>query len=62
VSEVWRPSVEQADTDGMRRLWAPWRSAYIAGEVANDACPFCELPRRDDDRDSDVGTGDGETR
>ncbi len=27
------------------RLWAPWRLEYIRNNKADDACPFCELPR-----------------
>ncbi len=39
--------------DGIRRLWAPYRMAYIKGEnrVAADGpeeCPFCRIPKLDD--------------
>jgi ATP adenylyltransferase len=44
-----------SDPDGMQRLWAPDRLAYIQGEnrpddsSAGDACPFCRAPGDDDD-------------
>jgi ATP adenylyltransferase len=39
--------------DGLRRLWAPYRMAYIKGEdqAATDGpddCPFCLIPKLDD--------------
>src|SRR5215467_5113427 len=39
--------------DGLRRLWAPYRMAYIKGEnrAAGDGaeeCPFCRIPKLDD--------------
>ena len=38
--------------DGFRRLWAPHRMAYIAGErgtgEADGRCPLCAIPERDD--------------
>lgn len=33
----------------MKRLWAPWRLAYVAGP-RDEGCIFCEAPRRHDDR------------
>ena len=40
--------------DRWERLWAPHRMAYLSGEnrplAGNDvACPFCEIPRSDDE-------------
>lgn len=43
--------------DAYQRLWVPHRMAYIssnhtgenAGGAADDACPFCEAPKRTDD-------------
>ncbi|MFN2556256.1 MAG: HIT domain-containing protein [Nitriliruptorales bacterium] len=32
--------------DGLQRLWAPWRSGYIAGGGRIEGCPFCVLPAR----------------
>jgi ATP adenylyltransferase len=42
------------ETDGFDRLWTPHRMAYIGGESkpADDSageCPFCRVPRLDDD-------------
>ncbi|WP_155362004.1 HIT family protein [Acrocarpospora macrocephala] len=40
--------------DAFGRLWTPHRMAYIKGENkpsgtgADDGCPFCEIPKRDD--------------
>ena len=38
--------------DGFRRLWAPHRMAYIAGErgtgEVDGGCPLCAIPTRDD--------------
>jgi ATP adenylyltransferase len=39
--------------DGLRRLWAPHRMAYIKGEAGTgrgepDDCPFCRIPTLDD--------------
>jgi ATP adenylyltransferase len=38
--------------DGFRRLWAPHRMAYIAGEAGtgevDDRCPLCTIPEKDD--------------
>jgi ATP adenylyltransferase len=40
--------------DGLERLWTPYRMAYIRGESkpAGDSageCPFCRIPRENDD-------------
>ena len=40
--------------DGLERLWTPYRMAYVRGEnkPADDTageCPFCRIPRADDD-------------
>ncbi|MDQ3629566.1 MAG: HIT domain-containing protein [Actinomycetota bacterium] len=37
------------------RLWTPHRMAYVTGEESDDeqsadACPFCRIPAREDDR------------
>lgn len=48
----------EPDPDGMQRLWAPDRLAYILGEnrpgsdEAGDACPFCRAP--DDPEDTSL--------
>ena len=41
-------------TDGLERLWTPYRMAYIRGEnkPADDSageCPFCRIPHGDDE-------------
>lgn len=33
----------------MKRLWAPWRGAYVTAPAA-PGCIFCEAPARGDDR------------
>ena len=38
-------------TDGLQRLWAPWRFGYLLGDDPIDGCPFCVLPAREPDRD-----------
>ncbi|MEO3785107.1 HIT domain-containing protein [Actinocorallia sp. B10E7] len=41
--------------DGFQRLWTPHRMAYIKGENKptgpgeGDGCPFCEIPKGDDE-------------
>lgn len=41
------------EADAFERLWTPHRMAYIKGEnkpsAADDGCPFCEIPTRDDE-------------
>jgi ATP adenylyltransferase len=42
-----------AIADGLRRLWAPHRMAYIKGDQGTggdepDVCPFCRIPTLDD--------------
>lgn len=40
--------------DGLDRLWAPWRFAYIdkqAGRERPESCPFCVLPDRGPEHD-----------
>ena len=34
----------------MKRLWAPWRTAYVAGARAPSGCIFCTAPAAGDDR------------
>lgn len=52
-----------SDPDGMQRLWAPDRLAYIQGEnrpddgSAGDACPFCRAPSDDEDASLVVARG-----
>ena len=43
-------TIERVSTpDGLQRLWTPYRLAYVAGPVSDDAqCPFCEAPTRPD--------------
>lgn len=49
---VRTPAQDQAPPpDGIRRLWAPWRYAYIAGGGRVEGCPFCVLPARGPERD-----------
>jgi len=50
-----RDPADEADlTDGLQRLWAPHRLAYIRGEnkppdaSAGQHCPFCRVPGLDD--------------
>jgi ATP adenylyltransferase len=49
--------------DGFRRLWAPYRMAYIKGEdqAATDGpedCPFCQIPKLDDAKGLIVARGE----
>jgi ATP adenylyltransferase len=48
--------------DGFRRLWAPHRMAYIAGESGtgevDGGCPLCAIPQRSDDDGLVVARGD----
>jgi ATP adenylyltransferase len=48
--------------DGFRRLWAPHRMAYIAGEQGtgevDGGCPLCAIPGRDDDDGLVVARGE----
>lgn len=45
------PAADQpGPPDGIRRLWAPWRSGYITGGDPVEGCPFCVLPARGNDR------------
>jgi ATP adenylyltransferase len=49
--------------DRWQRLWAPHRMAYLSGEnrplSGNDvACPFCEIPRGDDENSLIVYRGE----
>jgi len=42
------------EPDGLQRLWTPHRMAYIRGEnkpsdASEGECPFCRIPRTDDD-------------
>ena len=34
----------------MKRLWAPWRMAYVAGSPAPGGCVLCAAPAAGDDR------------
>nr|WP_246239134.1 HIT domain-containing protein [Acrocarpospora corrugata] len=48
------PPSGAGEDDAFGRLWTPHRMAYIKGENkptgtgADDGCPFCEIPKRDD--------------
>ncbi len=50
--------------DSFQRLWTPHRMAYIKGEGKpsgsgpGDGCPFCEIPKMDDDEGLVVARGD----
>jgi ATP adenylyltransferase len=48
--------------DGIERLWAPYRMAYIRGvdEAAarNDGCPLCTIPSTHDDESLVVARGE----
>lgn len=51
---VHDPRLDQhrVPVDELQRLWAPWRSAYVAGDGDPiEGCAFCVLPARDRDRD-----------
>lgn len=49
---VRTPAQDQpAPPDGLRRIWAPWRYAYIEGGAPMEGCPFCVLPDRGVERD-----------
>ena len=42
------------EPDGLERLWTPYRMAYLRGENkpadgTSGECPFCRIPRLDDD-------------
>jgi ATP adenylyltransferase len=47
--------IEVGDTAGLpKRLWAPWRMAYIAGiEKKDEGCIFCSKPKQDVSCDRD---------
>ena len=34
----------------MNRLWAPWRTGYVAGPRPPGGCVLCEAPSAGDDR------------
>ncbi len=36
----------------MKRIWAPWRMAYIDDEARNEGCIFCDEPKAADARSS----------
>ncbi|MFT5223691.1 MAG: ATP adenylyltransferase [Glaciecola sp.] len=45
---------QPAASDGLDRLWAPWRFGYVSGEADKprlEGCPFCVLPDRDPSND-----------
>ncbi len=54
----------EPDPDGMQRLWAPDRLAYILGENrpdstdSGDGCPFCRAPGEPDEDSLVVARGD----
>jgi ATP adenylyltransferase len=57
--------VETGEPDGLERLWAPYRMAYVTGEDAPpggyaepSACPFCKAPGAPDPESLVVVRGD----
>jgi len=42
------------EESGVKKLWAPWRMAYLRGEGKEDGCVFCNKPALDksDDKKS----------
>jgi ATP adenylyltransferase len=52
------------DPDGFQRLWMPHRMAYIKGENRavgsdeGDGCPFCRIPKLDDEDGLIVARGE----
>lgn len=49
---VRTPGADQpGPVDGIQRLWAPWRSGYVAGGEPVEGCPFCVLPARGPEHD-----------
>jgi ATP adenylyltransferase len=60
---VESPAGFAAVPDGFGRLWTPHRMVYIAGggKPASDAehhCPFCDIPKRDDEDTLIVARGE----
>lgn len=35
--------------DGLERTWVPHRAVYLGANGKNDACPFCEVPKKSDE-------------
>ena len=57
MSEDARYQDGVGESDGLDRLWTPYRMAYIRGENkpadgAEDSCPFCRIGAGPDDGDS----------
>ena len=51
------------EPDGLERLWTPYRMAYIRGEnkpadSSTGECPFCRIPRLDDESGLVVNRGE----
>ncbi|WTW93248.1 HIT domain-containing protein [Streptomycetaceae bacterium NBC_01309] len=52
------------EPDAFQRLWTPHRMAYIKGEgkptgpAPDDGCPFCQIPKMDDESGLIVRRGD----
>ena len=46
------------DPDGLQRLWAPYRMAYIKGEKPDPGCPFCRIGAPDEDDELLVARGE----
>ena len=48
---------ERGAIDGLQRLWAPYRMAYITSAPAEEGCPFCRIPEGDDAENLVVARG-----
>jgi ATP adenylyltransferase len=46
------------DSDGLERLWTPYRMAYVRSDTTADGCPFCRIPTGDDETDLVVARGE----
>lgn len=47
-----------SDGDGLERLWAPHRMAYVTTSADGDGCPFCAIPLRSDPESLVVARGE----
>jgi len=46
------------DPDGLTRLWTPYRMAYVRSDTTANGCPFCQIPRGDDEAKLVVARGE----